>query len=102
MDGEELRDRGIALVSKHAGIWMPLAIHIVTHFPNGWEGAGEDVRYVVDKIIGPPHVPQAWGALIRTVGSSKHGRNIIYEIGRYTKMRDPRSHARRTTIYRKG
>ncbi len=101
--GEVLRDEGIAKVTEHNENWMDLAIREVERFTiqsdEGGEGnfTGEDIRFWCSRTIGCPHHPNAWGALTNTLLKRK----IIKPTGEWRKMRDDRSHARKTPVYTK-
>ncbi len=96
--GEVLRDEAIAKVSDNNGKWMELCVEVATRFASVYHDfTGEDIRMDCGKWVGLPHHSNAWGALINTLVRRK----IIKPTGEYRKMKDDRSHARRTPVYQK-
>lgn len=96
----QLRDEGINRVLASNATWVHDAMHALDvarvdgKLPA--EFTGEDLRgFLAEKGIVPSKA-HAWGALTRTLAIS--GR--IVDTGRVRKMADPRSHARRTPIWR--
>jgi hypothetical protein len=97
--GEELRDEGLARVTAASGSWMSRAVQCASRsLPHDFVGTGEDVRRVVTREIGPPHSPNAWGALTNVL--SKPNTGILIDTGKVRKMKAPKSHGRRTPVYR--
>ncbi len=97
--GEKLRDAGIALVTENSGTWMQRAKDAVYRYlPSDWVGTGEDIRGIVTRVIGEPHNPHAWGALTKTLSEPRTG--LLIDTGTVRKMLEPKSHARRTPVYR--
>jgi hypothetical protein len=98
--GDELRDEGLARVSENSGPWMSRAVAAATRvLPRDWTGTGEDIRIIVTREIGKPHSPNAWGALINAL--AKPGGGILIDTGKVRKMKAPKSHSRRTPVYRR-
>ncbi len=99
--GEVLRDEGITKVAEHNGKWMELALREAQAFVSYSSYldtfTGEDIRHRVSYVVGCPHHPNAYGALINTLLKRK----IIKPTGEYRAMRDSTSHARRTPVYTK-
>jgi hypothetical protein len=64
-NSRERRDNGadIALAHERAKWRLKATLLIIANFPKGWEGLAEEFQPVVAAKIGPPHVPQVWGAL---------------------------------------
>ncbi len=97
--GELLRDEGIANVTEHNEKWMDLCVMKMEQ--SKWLGdgtfIGEDVRHYCEYSVGCANHPNAYGALINTLLKRK----IIKPTGQYRKMKDDRSHARRTPVYSK-
>lgn len=83
--------------AEEATSFMTLGLAAIGRLPAG-EYTGEDVR---DRLTGlgvVPHHPNAWGALV-----SKAVRDgLLVPTGERRAMRGPRSHARRTDVYRVG
>tara|TARA_R110000868_G_scaffold19297_2_gene83095 strand:- start:10587 stop:10886 length:300 start_codon:yes stop_codon:yes gene_type:complete len=97
MSGEAGRDEGIGRVLDNAGTWKHRSRNLVmnTDELTGRLMTGEDIRLYVSQRVGSPHHHNAWGGLI--MGLVKRKR--LVEVDR-VKMRDPRSHARKTPVYR--
>jgi hypothetical protein len=93
---EAARDAGMAAVEQSNADWMFDALIALASLPSGTEGIGEDFRHSVTKLIGEPTKPHAWGALIRT--AIRHG--VLEATGEMRAMRDTRSHARKSFVYR--
>lgn len=74
--------------------WMERALSVIAN--TSGEATGEQIRMQVEPLAGPPHHHNAWGALVRTATA----RGLIEFAGRYENMRTPKSHARRTPVYR--
>jgi len=87
------RDEAIETVTVNAGEWMTFAIATIQEM----EGAvtGEDVSIYVAEKIGPPHHPNANGALIMSAVRKK----ILRPTGEYRAMKKRQSHARKTPVY---
>ncbi len=96
-----MRDEGIARVTEHNESWMELAIREAQSFASYSSYldtfTGEDIRHRVSYVIGLPGHNNAFGALINTLVRRK----IIKPTGEWRKMRDDRSHARKTPVYTK-
>lgn len=97
MSGEARRDEGIERALENAGAWKHRSRDLVMDSARltGLHMTGEDIRKYVVERVGSPHHHNAWGGLI--MGLVKRKR--LVEVGRI-KMRDPRSHARKTPVYR--
>lgn len=92
------RDEALERVQKHAGEdWMASALGCIARMERGLLVTGEDIRHVVEKAVGPPHHHNAYGALVMSAVK----RHLIAKTGQWTNMRDKRSHARMTPVYRK-
>ena len=100
--GKVLRDEGIRVVSEHNENWMEGAIQAsraAIDLAFEWrhrDFTGEDIRMEVTMIMGHPNHPNAWGALINTLIKRK----IIVPTGEHRQMKDSRSHARSTPVYK--
>lgn len=93
--GLALRDEALEVVADKAGkVWMEAGFRAIAHLEG--EFTGEDIRRIVGLVIGQPHHHNAWGSLI--MNAIKRG--LIIKTGQWLKMRDPRSHARMTPVYR--
>lgn len=99
-DGEEskdLRNEALARVAFRAGPFMGAALAAMRTFGPGLYTA-EDFRLRLEREGLRPHHHNAWGALTKQAILD----GIIRETGSRRAMRDPRSHARMTPVYRKG
>lgn len=95
--GAEARDDGMALAFENERVeWREAARDVVRRLPPGAFLIGEDVRETVLSEIDPPHSPKVWGSLINY--GIKEG--ILVPTERSRPMRDPRSHARGSRVYR--
>lgn len=92
--GIELKQRALEQVTDNSGDWMGEALTQLQRLPTG-DYTGEDVRKRLEDIGCRPHHSNAWGALVSTAIR----RRVLIPTGRFTKMKDPRSHARKTEIY---
>jgi hypothetical protein len=92
------RDEALERVQKHAGEdWMASALRCIERMERGLLVTGEDIRHKVKAEIGSPHHHNAYGALVMAAVK----RHLIVKTGQWTNMRDKRSHARMTPVYRK-
>lgn len=94
--GETLRDKGIEQVLDNAGEDWRISAERLVRSMRGQEATGEDIREACIKAGISPHHSNSWGGLV--AGLVKRG--LIQATGRYTAMRDPKSHARETKVYR--
>lgn len=102
MDGPDLfealerRNRAFDELDASQVPWIDFSLDKLLELPVGTEGTGEDFRaMLLDMGVATPH-PNAWGALIATA----RRRGLLYKTGEYRKMRQPKSHARETPVYR--
>jgi len=99
LSGEQLRDQGIQQVSEHNENWMENALTASKRFVfyQGLTGTftGEDIRFAC-QWLPQPKSSNAWGALINTLIKRK----IIVPTGEHRHMKDSRSHARSTPVYK--
>ena len=86
----------VAENAETAGDFSTLAYNIVMKIPKGWVGTGEDIREIVEREV-TPHHHNAWGAFISLLCRYE----IIEKTGEYRKMRQIKSHARATAVYKK-
>ncbi len=98
--GLSLRDAGMDRVEESSGVWFKRALAAVPAALDGLpdEFVAEDLRRLLTRMVGPPHHPNAWGALT----SRARKKNLFFSTGRWTQATDPRSHACTVPIYRKG
>lgn len=89
------RDAALDRVTCKAGDFNKLARGVLRSLKPG-RYTGEDIRRLCAKKGIAPHHHNAWGALIRW-GVEK---SILIETGKYEQMRDVKSHARRTPLYK--
>lgn len=98
-EAEIERDKSLKQVSENNKRWLDQALTVIWLLPSGWIGTGEDIRREINKtrlLVQPSH-HNAWGALIGKAVRKK----MIVPTGRYLKMTDKTSHARKTPEYRK-
>jgi hypothetical protein len=94
---QSARDEAIDRVSVNAGPWLPIAIGYIARITE-WEGTAEDLRLkLIDSGCPFPHHHNAWGALI--MAAVKRG--MLQATGRMAKMKTPKSHARKSSVYRR-
>ena len=89
------RDEAIARVRGNAGDFVDRALEALRLSPTR-RMTGEDIRVLLTGWGIVPHHHNAWGAVVRA-GIT---RGILEETGAYVSMRDIRSHARKTQVYR--
>lgn len=77
--------------------WNAAYDHCVRRLPAGLY-TGETVRAAVEPNIGEPHHPNCWGAAFRRTLSKVRS---FKPLQRTMHMTSPRSHGRRTRLYRK-
>ncbi len=94
VDGILARDAALERVTRKR--FMIRGTRIIEDLEHGREMSGEDIRHAVSRLGVKPHHHNAWGALIMNAVRLK----LILPTGRDTKMKDRRSHARKTPIYR--
>lgn len=95
-EGKRRRDEGMgAALDAEDEAWKIAYRQIVEGLPMGWQGTGEDIRFLVREVIGDPHTPEVWGGML--AGCIK--RHWLQRTGVRPLMRDPRSHARSTDSY---
>jgi hypothetical protein len=90
------RELALEVVSHNAGAWMHDAKRWMRLLPAG-QWTGEAIRHWLEPRIGQPHHHNAWGAAINAALRA----GVIVHTGRYEPMLDPRSHGRRTPVYRR-
>ena len=89
------RDEGIARVTGNAPDWFAAACSVVARLKD-WEGTGEDLRMRLIPVVGVPHTPHAWGALVMAAVRS----GWLTRTGERRRMQAAKSHARSTDVYR--
>lgn len=92
----DARDAALAKVTKNNEPWMIRAMRQISVLPSG-EYTGEDIRLRLSELMDGPTHHNAWGALIMNA-VKKH---ILIDTGRVSRMKGGKSHARKTSIYRK-
>jgi hypothetical protein len=85
----------VATVAEAAASFMTRGLTAIARLPAG-EFTGEDVRDHLTKLNIVPHHPNAWGALVAKAVRDK----LLTPTGERRPMKGPRSHARRTDVYR--
>ncbi len=93
--GRKLREIGLDLVLEHNPKWenryrltLPLLV--------GQRLTGEEIRGLLEPIIGAPRSMGAWGAAVMHAIR----RGVLVEEGERGQMRQPSSHAHGTAYYR--
>lgn len=96
--GRAARDAALEQVAGNSEPWHDQAIRLLRRIRDstGTGMTGEDINQFVTRQIGQPHHHNAKGALI--MSAVKAG--IIAPTDEYRPMRNTRSHARRTRVYR--
>ena len=95
--GETARDAALEDVAANAKAWMADALVLIQSMEHrGFTVTGEDVSVFVAAELGPPHHPNANGALIMNAVRKK----ILKATGEYRPMKKRQSHARKTPVYR--
>jgi len=93
---EQLRDAGMQQVLFHNEDWRLKATYHIAELA-GSEVTGEDIRkYMETEHECFPNHHNAWGGWIG--GLVKSG--ILQPTGEFRKMTEPKSHARKTQVYR--
>jgi hypothetical protein len=102
LDGEKSKknkDAGIRQVSRSNLNWL-IAVHErlrkISKEREGQMVTGEDVRSTLMEFGLEPNHPNAWGALINGLIKKK----VLIRTNSYRSMKDPRSHARSTRVYK--
>jgi len=95
---ESLRDKGLLTVYQNAKPWFDAAFKALLEMrsdPCLPTFTGEDLRLQIERKIGNPHHPNAWGALIMKAVR----RGVIINTGKYVPMKTPRSHGCKKPVY---
>lgn len=95
--GESNRDRAIEGIARKGEVFMSKGMVQIANLPKDHEFTGEDIRVLLNERGIHPHHSNAWGALI--MNAIRNG--MLIDTGRVRKMKTPKSHARKTTIYLK-
>jgi hypothetical protein len=91
------RDKALDSVSAHAGEWMDIARDAMEALPSGSTGTFEEFRLtLVHGGLDKPHHHNAWGSLARICIA----RGILIFTGVHRNMKTPKSHARKSPVYR--
>jgi hypothetical protein len=98
MDGDQLRDEGVARVADSHQDWMGMAAHHARAFLcSNRVVTGEQVRvHCLESGIPLPASPNAWGALVRSLASAGEIEATTY----MEKPRDPSSHSRMIRVWK--
>jgi hypothetical protein len=92
------RDEGLAIVEDHNEPWMDRALREVAALPPYAELTSEDIRFrLVGRGLEEPGHHNAWGAL--TMNAVRRG--LLLDTGQMRAMSGPKSHARRTPVWRR-
>lgn len=95
---EMARDAALTQVESHNETWLESALGVIAGMPSGHICTGEQIRHTVSEWkTGKPGHHNAWGALIMQAVK----RGLLVPTGRYVKMKDKSSHARKTPEYRR-
>jgi hypothetical protein len=97
--GRAGRDEGIARIIASNPSWTQQGLAFIAgQIAPGWQGIGEDIRFLAQPIIGPPTKPKyAWGALCRAAAT----RGYLVKTGRHLPMQDISSHGRESPEWRR-
>lgn len=95
--GRNARDEGMKQVEKNSDDWMQEAFSIISQYGLGWIGTGEDIKFNITRLIGPPHHVNVWGALIMKA----RRRGLLQRTGLWVKAKGAASHARNIQEYRR-
>ena|SRR5262245_29766187 len=88
------RAKAMRRVRKNSFLWFDLALAHIACLRD-WVGTGEDLRLKLMPVLGRPHHPNVWGALIAVALERKY----LWRTGRRKAMRSARSHARQIDVY---
>jgi hypothetical protein len=95
--GRAMRDLATGIVLENSGEeFQRKAVDCILRVWAGREGTGEDFRLACEREDIRPHHANAWGALILSLKRQGH----LAETGEWRSMRDSKSHARMTRVYR--
>ena len=97
MTAEEARDAALKRITENAGEdWKISCLQVLLGIKRGTLLTGEIFRKKCSGLGLIPHHPNAWGGLI--MGMIKQG--LMEDVGDYRKTQDPKSHARKSIIYK--
>jgi len=89
------RDVAIQQVAENNSDFMRRGLTIISQLWPG-EYTGEEIRGMLTHFGLAPRHPNVWGALINAAVK----RGLLHDTGKTQPMRDVKSHARRTPVYR--
>lgn len=93
--GRAARDAGLKRVGERGRIWINDAMEkVVLKLPRGWRGQMEDLRVIIEDVIGKPHHHNIYGAL--TTRAIKG--HVLHYTGETRQMKRKSSHARNTRL----
>lgn len=97
--GLAARDEALALVGANSQPWMTQALTTLPRaVPLGFVGIAEDFKgLLLGAGVGPPHHPNAWGALTRCALDA----GLLERTGAWEPMKIVSSHARLSPVYRR-
>lgn len=90
------RDAGIKRVLENSGDYKEKANRALSRLVPGRTYIGEEIRQVIEPVIGPAHTPHFWGAWIN--GLVRKG--LLVKTGLRRPMKTTKSHGRMTDVYR--
>jgi hypothetical protein len=90
----QLRDQGIASVTKNEATWLEKAHALIARYPSN-EANAEELRTFVEDRLGAPSHQNAWGGLF--IGAVRKG--LLTNLGIYTVGKRPSGHGRRVANY---
>ena len=101
LNGQVLKDEGIARCLKKAHpVWVNGCEVVAYNLPFGWEGTGEDFRFLATKELRLlPHSDKCWGSIMnhfRALGIMEFKTPWVWVV-----PSDPTSHARPTRVWRR-
>jgi hypothetical protein len=91
----QLRDEGIASVTKNEKTWLEAAHALIARYPTN-EANAEELREFVDERIGGPAHHNSWGGLF--IGAVRKG--LLTNLEVYVRSTRPASHGRKIPVYR--
>lgn len=93
-------DKQVALeqVMQHATPWPDLAMMELRRLPLGMIGTAEYFRFaLLERGVASPHHHNAWGGLIAHAVRA----GVLVPTGEWRAMGGPKSHARKSPVYRR-
>ena len=98
-DAKQAKQVALRQVAENSGSWIKDFLEGVAKMARANDGllvTGEKLRMMIEPVVGAPHHHNAWGAAI----SLAVKKGYAEATGEYAAMRGPKSHARKTPVYR--